>query len=366
MSDPIEQPRHWWWVLGPWPLRPALLTIVYVMFFLSYISGFFREQALLAGEVLTSGLIPGLILALVVLVIAWIGGRWQDARGVHWPSYLVCIAVLAAVGPFARAVGFLPSELPSSPVLILGIYVRSLIVVVTICSVTGAVFDRLERQVAATQVALDVAREQQVQILTADEEARRQASLVLHDRVQAGLIASCLELRALSRDLPEPQRAQIQPLIDRLEAMRSIDVRRAARALSPNLVDVDFRTAIEELAIQYETVFRVDLAIDPALDRTIDGRDPQTLLAAYRIIDQSLLNAAAHAQASTVTIAVVQTPGGCSVRIADDGVGPPADPARGLGSTIMTAWARASGGTWSMGRGDHGRGTVVTAQLSRM
>ena len=365
MTELIEQPRHWWWVFGPWRLRPVLLTTVYVMFFLSYISGFFREQALLAGEVLTSGLIPGLVLALVVLVIAWLGRRWQDARGVHWPSYLVLIAVLAAIGPGARALGFLPSELPHSPVLILGIYVRSLIVVVTICSVTGAVFHRLERQVAATQVALDVAREQQVQILTADEEARRQASLVLHDRVQAGLIASCLELRALARELPEPQRAQIRPLIDRLEAMRSIDVRRAARALSPNLVDVDFRTAVEELAIQYETVFRIELDIDPALDRASGSRDPQTLLAAYRIIDQSLLNAAAHAHASTVMIDVVQTAGGCSVRIADDGVGPPAEPARGLGSTIMTAWARASGGTWSMQRGDDGRGTVVMALLGR-
>ena len=364
MSEALETHRHWWWVFGPWRLRPLLLTTVYGMFFLAYISGFYRERGLLEGEVLTSGLIPGLILALIVFVIAWLGRRWQDVRGVHWPSYIVVIVLLSVVGPSARAIGFLPSELPSSPVLVLTTFVRALIVVVTISTIIGAVLDRLEREVAATQEALDLAREQQVQLLTADEESRRQASLVLHDRVQAGLIASCLELRDLARRLPEPERAELLPLIDRLEAMRSIDVRRAARSLSPNLVDVDFRTAVEELSMQYETVFRVDLAIDPALDRTVDGRDPQTLLAAYRIIDQSLLNAAAHSGASAVAIAVIHTPDGCFVRVADDGIGPPEDPVGGLGSTIMTAWARASNGTWAMERGEDGRGTVVTARLS--
>ena len=358
-----ERHRHWWWVFGPWALRPALLTIVYGMFFLSYIAGFYREQGLVEGEVLMSGLIPGLVLAAIVLVIALAGRRWQDARGVHWPSYLIMLVILSLVGPAARAIGFLPSELPSSPPLIAGAFFRSFIVVLMICTVIGAVLNRLERQISATQEALDLAREQQVQILTADEEARRQASLVLHDRVQAGLIASCLELRDLARRLPEREQGEMQPLIDRLEALRSIDVRRAARALSPNLVDVDFRTAVEELAIQYETVFEIDLEIDPALDRASDGRDPQTLLAAYRIIDQSLLNAAAHAQANAVTIAVVQMPHGCLVRISDDGVGPPEDPVRGLGSTIMTAWARASNGSWSMERGPHGHGAVVTARL---
>ncbi len=362
MIEPVQQ-RRWWWVLGPWPIRPVLLTIVYGMFFLAYIAGFYREQGLVEGEVLASGLIPGLVLAAIVLVLALAGRKWQDARGVHWPSYLVLLIILSLVGPAARAIGFLPSELPSSPPLIAGASARSFIVVFIICTVIGTVVNRLERQIAATQEALDVAREQQVQILTADEEARRQASLVLHDRVQAGLIATCLELRELSRRLPDPEQAQMQPLIDRLESLRSIDVRRAARALSPNLVDVDFRTAVEELAIQYETVFRVDLEIDPALDRASDGRDPQMLLAAYRIIDQSLLNAAAHAQATAVAIAVVQTPAGCVVRIADDGVGPPLDPARGLGSTIMTAWTRASNGSWTMERGANGRGTIVTATL---
>ena len=305
----------------------------------------------------------GALLTLAIYAIASMAKAWQRRHGVHWGAYLVSILAISVTFPMSRAIGLVPPEFPTDPLHVFGLFVRALMIFTFIITLIGIALGRLDEQIAATQSALEIAREQQVQILTADEEARRQASLLLHDKVQAGLITACLELRSLSRRLPDAERGELQSMISRLEAMRSIDVRSAARVLSPNLNDIDFATALEELSTQYDSAFQVDLEVDPELDLRSNSRNPQVLLAAYRIIEQALLNAAAHAQAEHVIVAVRRTPSGCDLQVHDDGVGWPPTAVRGLGSTIMTTWTRAMHGTWSVRPGADGRGTVISAHL---
>lgn len=358
--------RHrWWWFLGPWPVRPALLTMVMLAVYISYVGGFYGNRVLLDREVLLSGLLPGLPLAVIVYSVAKLGERWQRKRGVHWPSYLLTMVVLSAVGPTSRAIGFAPAALPSQPLFVGTSVFRAFVVFFTVSAVLGTVLDRLERQVRATQDALAVAREQQVQMLTTDEEARRQVSLLLHDRVQAGLLTTGMQLRALANRLPESERRELLAVQEQLETIRAIDVRGAARALSPNLDDVDLQTALEDLASQYEVAFATDIRVDADLERDLMQHAPFTALACYRIVDQALMNIAAHAQATAVTVTIDRAGDAVALAVRDNGRGLPPQVTPGLGSAIITTWVRATHGTWDLAPQPDGPGTELSARINR-
>lgn len=356
---------HWWQWLGPWPIRPALVAGLFVPYYLTYMAGVLGNQPLVHVSALARWFLPCVILTLVTFGILSLGKRWQQRHGMHWGSYLVTLIAVGLMMPVGRAVGLVPIAIPDDALSDLGLVIRSFLIYSFIMVMSGVVLGRLEAQITATQDALDIAREQQVQILKSDEEARRQVSMLLHDRVQAGLITVCLELRALSRRLPEDDQHDLRAVISQLEAMRSTDVRRAARVLSPNLNEIDLTTSLEELSAQYEIAFHVDLRIDPKLNQRGPERDAKLLLAGYRIIEQALLNVAAHAHAHGAVVTVLGTPDGLELRVEDDGMGPPPEITRGRGSTIITTWVRASNGTWSMEAAQGGRGTVIMARLYR-
>lgn len=353
--------RPWWRVIGPWPIRPGLLTVVGLMYYLTFRAGQDGGLILQPGTALPI-LVPGAVAGFGVYVLGWLGRAWQLRVGVRWGNYLVSLAAITAFTALLRISGLIGIDIDGIAANI-QVSVRFLVTVLVTSAVAGAVVDRLERQVAATREALSVAREHQVQLITADEEARRQVAAFLHDRVQSALLSSCLELRAAAEDVDARNRAAFLAVAERLEQLRAIDVRRAARSLSPHLEDVDLRTAIQDLASQYDSAFVTEVDLDPAAERWLQDEQPLLALATYRIIEQALLNVAAHAHASSVRVAIVVDDTHVTVSVEDDGTGLGAEPGRGLGSTIITTWARAAGGSWSMATGAAGRGTVVEARL---
>ena len=52
-----------------------------------------------------------------------------------------------------------------------------------------------------------------------------------------------------------------------------------------------------------------------------------------------------------------------TVTVSDNGVGLASDPEAGLGTTIINAWVRATGGSWSLAEASTGSGCVLTARL---
>lgn len=349
--------------MGPFEFRPVPLALIMTLFYLVYTLGYYSDRYMTDSVFNLRGLLPA-ILTGIVLGLAATGFRsLQRRHGVTWANYLIPILMLAFIVPTLRAtLDFLP-QLPDGGQAYPFTVFRSFVSLSLVCAVLGSVASRLGRQVEVTEAALRIAREQQVQIIAADEEARRQVALVLHDRVQAGLITSCLELQALSADLDEPSRARLEPMIGRLEQMRTFDVRGAARVLSPNLEEIDLQTALEELALQFEAVIAIDVDVDEAmdLDRSVLGSGLP--LAVYRIVEQALLNAVVHASATRIDVRVTRTPVGCTVTIADDGVGVSPEAEGGLGSTLVTTWTRAMQGEWHWEAGREGRGTTLVAEL---
>lgn len=361
----VEVPRRpWWRLIGPWPIRPGLLSLIGFLYYLTYRAGQQGGVMLIAPASLRDVVLPGVVGALGVLAVAWAGRSWQRRFGVHWGNYLLTHVAITALATALRLTGLIGIDI-AGVIPNVQTFLRFLGTFLITSAVAGSVLDRLERQVAATESALAIAREQQIQIITADEEARRQVSLFLHDRVQAGLLASCLELRAALKAVDGAHREALLPVVERLEQLRSIDVRRAARILSPNLEDVDLQTALEDLAAQFDGSFVAEVRIDPAVEATLRDEPMTTGQAIYRIVDQGLINVAAHADASWVGISVEQVGADLVVSVEDDGRGLTDAPGKGLGSTIITTWVRAAGGSWSLSTRGSGTGTLLTATLPR-
>jgi signal transduction histidine kinase len=349
--------------LGPHEIQPLLLGLIMGLFFLTYALGVFSGRYGNDPEFIRYGVFPAVVIGAVIGVIAFGCRAWQRRFGISWTNFLISLILLGMIAPLARAVfEFLP-ELPHGPQAIPVTTLRSVLGLWLISAVSASIIARLRAQVTETETALTLAREQQIQIIAADEEARRQVAIILHDRVQAGLITSCLELQALSAELGAENEARLNPMIRRLEQLRTFDVRGAARVLSPNLEDIDLQTALEELALQFEAVLTIDVDVDPAmdLDRAVIGSG--LLLAAYRIVEQGLLNAVVHAGASRVDIRITRTSAGCTVTVADDGDGLSQNAGSGLGSTLVTTWTRAMHGEWRGETGLDGRGTALVAEL---
>ena len=131
-------------------------------------------------------------------------------------------------------------------------------------------------------------------------------------------------------------------------------------------MEVGLQTALEDLAGQYETSFvtSIDLPVD--VDRQLVRDAPFTALAIYRIVDQALLNAAVHAQATQLRVEVSRSNGWFVATVRDNGIGLPPNRRPGLGTTIINTWVRATGGSWSLEDAPSGSGSLLTAHVKPM
>jgi two-component system sensor histidine kinase UhpB len=92
--------------------------------------------------------------------------------------------------------------------------------------------------------------------------------------------------------------------------------------------------------------------------------DDAVTTCAYRIVQEALINALRHARASRIDVALDVEPNALVVRVADNGLGLPADwdqPGH-YGVRGMRERAAALGGTFELDRGDEA-GTRVLARL---
>jgi signal transduction histidine kinase len=131
-----------------------------------------------------------------------------------------------------------------------------------------------------------------------------------------------------------------------------------ARELRPSTLDdhgleAALRSRVDEFANHTGT--RTTLRVDPEVGELGSGEQ----LVVYRVVQESLNNIAAHADASEVRVELDREPDGPVVRVADNGCGF-SGPGRdgGLGLTGMRERARLAGGQLDV-RSAPGEGTTV-------
>jgi signal transduction histidine kinase len=168
-----------------------------------------------------------------------------------------------------------------------------------------------------------------------------------------------LELRAAQALVP-PELGELAAGLDRAAtgAVAALDeLREIARGIHPPvLAKGGLRPALRALASR--SLIRVDLQV------RVEGRMPDHIeVSAYYVVAEALTNAAKHAGASTVTVAVEAdfADGALTVQVLDDGAGG-ADFSRGTGLLGLKDRVEALGGQMVV-ESPQGAGTSLRAVL---
>jgi two-component system, NarL family, sensor histidine kinase UhpB len=178
--------------------------------------------------------------------------------------------------------------------------------------------------------------------LHAQEEERARVARDLHDEVNQSLTGLLLRLEAARAEAPpalEPALAETKALAN--QAM--FELLRLARQLRPTALD-DLGLA-PAIAGQVEQLGRSEVEASFVADGDFSdlGGDPQ--LVVYRVAQEALSNAARHAGAERVEVALRRRPAGVELRVADDGRGFAFEQSqRGLGIAGMRERALLVGG----------------------
>ncbi|MGH9254600.1 MAG: ATP-binding protein [Vicinamibacterales bacterium] len=203
-------------------------------------------------------------------------------------------------------------------------------------------------------------------LLTAQEDERRRIARDLHDDVVQQLALLSIEIGTLAGDLP----ASTDGLPTRLRALQkqlvqvTHDVRRVSYGLHSSMIeDLGLSTALEALCEEFERVRGIHVQFDGDID---DVTVPATTASVfYRIAQESITNAAQHAQAREVHIELQRTGDTIELLVADDGAGFIPEQAGGhggLGLVNMRERMRLVNGTLSV-TSQPGRGTTIRASV---
>jgi signal transduction histidine kinase len=202
------------------------------------------------------------------------------------------------------------------------------------------------------------------------EEERHRLARELHDDTTQSLIALAQRIemvqKALARD-PDLAGARLAELKEMVTGILQ-DIRRFTHDLRPTyLEDLGFLPALQMLVRELDQ--RDDLKATFEASGAIRRLPLDLELTAFRIAQEGLNNAARHAQASNVRLAVQFADEGLTIHVEDDGVGftapeRPWELARGghFGLMGMQERARMSGGHLSI-ESSPGSGANVTAFL---
>jgi signal transduction histidine kinase len=223
--------------------------------------------------------------------------------------------------------------------------------------------DRLESftELIATAIANAGTRHElaasRKRIVASSDQTRRQIERDLHDGAQQQMVSLAFAARAAAASAP-PERDDLRAEWERIATGMvdaTEDLRELARGIHPA---IDSRGGLGPVL---RTLARRS-AIPVELDLRTDTRLPEPIeVAAYFVASEAMANAAKHARASRIDVALVTVNSSLVLSIRDDGIGG-ADPTRGSGLVGLTDRVEALGGSVEV-RSRPGHGTHITAEL---
>lgn len=370
--------------LGPWPLRPLWQFVL-----ITTVQNFGVSESVLFGTVpgtVASGDLTGfegglaragfsLLLAAIVVAVQWGFFRLTTVnRSVQpIPAYvaMIVLGAASAAGTLTAFAGFGGRIIPLT--LFLAIMLHYLLLLVVIHTSIGVIGMRMSTSAQQAEDALAKLSEQERRFVASEEQARRIAAQFLHDRVQADLLVIAIELRRVGETAPADIAARIASITEVVESLRVSEVRDTSRLLSPLVQSIGLTSALTTLAQAWREAMQVSVDVEPEVDSMsirdgeAGGESANAALGIYRIVEQALLNAAAHGQARQVQVSVSrQARGGVDgirVQVSDDGVGfDPAAATDGGGFAISQVWARLLSGQFTV-RSEPGQGATATAWM---
>ncbi|MFJ8544760.1 HAMP domain-containing sensor histidine kinase [Streptomyces sp. NPDC093586] len=173
----------------------------------------------------------------------------------------------------------------------------------------NAMLDRLEHERATSSA----------RVLLAQEAERRRIAQELHDEVGQSMTAILLVLGRAADDADEPLRGELHQAQE--ITRESLDeVRRLVRRLRPGVLDdLGLISALTSLTHDFAT--HTGLRVVRRFDSDLPALDHETELVLYRVAQESLTNAARHADAERLEVSLGRAEGAVVLTITDDGRG---------------------------------------------
>ncbi|MEQ6027738.1 HAMP domain-containing sensor histidine kinase [Streptomyces sp. NPDC048405] len=173
----------------------------------------------------------------------------------------------------------------------------------------NAMLDRLENERATSSA----------RVLLAQEAERRRIAQELHDEVGQSMTAILLVLGRAADDADEPLRDELHQAQE--ITRESLDeVRRLVRRLRPGVLDdLGLISALSSLTHDFAT--HTGLRVVRRFDADLPVLDHETELVLYRVAQESLTNAARHADAERLEVGLARVDGAVTLTVADDGRG---------------------------------------------
>lgn len=205
---------------------------------------------------------------------------------------------------------------------------------------------------AETRAELTASR---ARIVAAADQARRGFERDLHDGAQQRIVSLSLELRAIeAAATEEATRTQLAGVVEGLGGLYA-DLQELSRGLHPAILSKGgLGPAIKTLARRSPVPVELDL--------DVGGRLPESVeVAAYYVVAECLTNAAKHANAEVVTVAVSRDDDAVRLTVHDDGDGG-ASPGGGSGLIGLRDRVEALSGELAL-VSEPGDGTTVSARI---
>jgi PAS domain S-box-containing protein len=203
-------------------------------------------------------------------------------------------------------------------------------------------------------------------VITAHEEERSRVARELHDQLTQDLIAVRMETSLLADRQDGDNVRKFGRLVDSLDRLLDI-VQHISTDLRPQMLDeLGLLGAIQNYAAGFSK--RTGLpcpVIPPESQPAILPLEPETATAAYRIVQEALINVQRHARATRAQIRIYTRGGKCVISVSDNGVGmaPETLAAKSaIGLMGMRERASIAGGTLRL-VSKPGRGTRVVVRL---
>jgi PAS domain S-box-containing protein len=220
-----------------------------------------------------------------------------------------------------------------------------------------------------TEAALRESREQLSELSfhleAAREQERERIARDIHDELGSFLVRLKIEATLLAAKLPaEPtllrdKARSIESLLDQAMAAAS----RVARELRPGILkEFGLPAAIESLAEDFSQHFGITCRVK--CDEDLEP-DPDTSLALFRIVQETLTNVAKHAHASLVVVRLKREKGSIALELRDNGRGiSEADMAKpkSFGLRGIRERVHSLTGEFSIASGEHG-GTHIRLRV---
>lgn len=207
----------------------------------------------------------------------------------------------------------------------------------------------------------------------AREGERTRLAREIHDDLGQALTALKMDVAWLGRRLQAGSTPLPDGTLERVNDMVALTddviqrVRRIASALRPGVLDdLGLVAALEWQASDFEARTGIACWFSASVER--ESFEPHVSTAVFRIVQEALTNVVRHAEASAVSVCLVESGNRLRCEVQDDGKGIQGDTVmaqRSLGLLGMRERARALGGTLLIGgRARHGTRLVLELPLS--